>query len=35
MKEGATVTILGGGSLGIELSGALVKRGYKVNLIEA
>jgi len=34
-REGSTVTILGGGALGIELAGALKKRGFNVNLIEA
>ncbi|WP_016730999.1 NAD(P)/FAD-dependent oxidoreductase [Saccharolobus islandicus] len=34
-KEGSIVTILGGGALGVELAGALRKRGYTVNLVEA
>ncbi|MBB5255127.1 NAD(P)/FAD-dependent oxidoreductase [Sulfurisphaera ohwakuensis] len=34
-REGSTVTILGGGALGIELAGALKRRGFNVNLIEA
>lgn len=34
-KEGSVVTILGGGALGVELAGALRKRGHIVNLVEA
>ncbi|QXJ27476.1 putative NAD(P)H-dependent oxidoreductase [Saccharolobus shibatae B12] len=34
-KEGSIVTILGGGALGVELAGALRKRGHIVNLLEA
>ncbi|QGA68034.1 NAD(P)/FAD-dependent oxidoreductase [Sulfolobus sp. E11-6] len=34
-KEGSIVTILGGGALGVELAGALRKRGFTVNLVEA
>lgn len=35
LKGSSTVTILGGGALGVELAGALIKRGFKVNVVEA
>ncbi|WP_338599208.1 FAD-dependent oxidoreductase [Sulfolobus tengchongensis] len=34
LKPNSRVSVLGGGALGVELAGALSKRGYQVNVIE-